>query len=74
MHERSNFKNMNTVMLNNGLVMPQMGYGVYQIPPAECERCVLDAPAARHRLADTSKSLFFVRPSAVAAQMSMDRG
>ncbi len=24
-------------------VMPQMGYGVYQVDPKECERCVLDA-------------------------------
>lgn len=33
---------MNTVKLNNGIEMPQMGYGVYQVSPAECERCVSD--------------------------------
>lgn len=30
---------MKTVTLNNGVVMPQIGYGVYQVDPAECERC-----------------------------------
>ena len=34
---------MNKVTLNNGVEMPQMGYGVYQVSPAECERCVNDA-------------------------------
>lgn len=29
---------MNTITLNNGVKMPQMGYGVYQVSPAECER------------------------------------
>jgi len=56
MHERFNFKNMNTITLNNGLAMPQMGYGVYQIPPAECERCVLDALEAGYRLVDTAQA------------------
>ena len=30
---------MNTVKLNNGVEMPQMGYGVYQVSPVECLRC-----------------------------------
>lgn len=34
---------MKTVTLNNGVKMPQVGYGVYQVTPAECERCVADA-------------------------------
>ena len=34
---------MDTIKLNNGVKMPQMGYGVYQVSPAECERCVSDA-------------------------------
>ena len=34
---------MKTVTLNNGVVMPQIGYGVYQVSPAECERSVADA-------------------------------
>ena len=28
---------MDTVKLNNGVEMPQMGYGVYQVSPAECD-------------------------------------
>ena len=35
---------MEKVMLNNGVTMPVLGFGVFQIPDAkECERCVLDA-------------------------------
>lgn len=34
---------MNTIELRNGVRMPQMGYGVYQVSPSECERCVSDA-------------------------------
>ena len=34
---------MNYVTLNNGVKMPQLGYGVYQVDPQEAERCVLDA-------------------------------
>ena len=31
------------VTLNNGVKMPILGYGVYQVTKDECERCVLDA-------------------------------
>ena len=34
---------MNKIKLSNGVEMPQMGYGVYQVSPDECERCVMDA-------------------------------
>ena len=47
---------MNTVTLNNGVKMPQMGYGVYQVTPAECERCVLDAISVGYRLIDTAQA------------------
>ena len=36
-------------LLNNGVKMPVLGYGVYQVDPAECERCVADAIAAGYR-------------------------
>ena len=36
---------MQTIKLNNGVEMPQMGYGVFQVSPEECERCVSDALA-----------------------------
>ena len=45
-----------TVTLNNGVLMPLLGYGVYQIPPTECERCVSDAIAAGYRLIDTAQA------------------
>ena len=47
---------MNTITLNNGVKMPQMGYGVYQVSPAECERCVLDAISAGYRMIDTAQA------------------
>ncbi len=34
---------MQTVKLNNGIEMPILGYGVFQVSPEECERCVLNA-------------------------------
>ena len=34
---------MEYVTLNNGVEMPILGYGVYQVTPEECELCVLDA-------------------------------
>ena len=47
---------MNTVTLNNGVEMPQMGYGVYQVSPAECERCVSDALGVGYRMIDTAQA------------------
>ncbi len=47
---------MNTVTLNNGVVMPQIGYGVYQVDPAECERCVSDALQVGYRMIDTAQA------------------
>lgn len=49
---------MNYVTLHNGVKMPQLGYGVYQIPKSECERCVLDALDVGYRLIDTAQSYF----------------
>lgn len=48
---------MQTVMLNNGVAMPIIGYGVFQIPDhQECRRCVSDAIQAGYRLIDTAAS------------------
>lgn len=49
---------MQTVTLNNGVVMPQLGYGVYQVTKDECERCVADALKVGYRLIDTAQSYF----------------
>ncbi|MDY5986179.1 MAG: aldo/keto reductase [Lachnoclostridium sp.] len=40
------------------ILMPQLGYGVYQVTKAECEHCVLDALKAGYRLIDTAQSYF----------------
>ena len=47
---------MQYVTLNNGVKMPQLGYGVYQVSQEECERCVLDAIGAGYRSIDTAQS------------------
>ncbi|TDU73560.1 aldo/keto reductase [Streptomyces sp. KS 21] len=45
---------MQTVTLSNGVEMPILGFGVYQIPPEETERAVSDALAAGYRSLDTA--------------------
>ncbi|MDQ5846319.1 MAG: aldo/keto reductase [Acidobacteriota bacterium] len=48
---------MQTLVLNNGVAMPIVGYGVYQIPDhQECARCVVDAIEVGYRLIDTAVS------------------
>lgn len=49
---------MNYMTLNNGVKMPQLGYGVYQVSKEECERCVADALKVGYRLIDTAQSYF----------------
>ncbi len=49
---------MEYVELNNGVKMPQLGYGVYQVTKDECERCVLDALSVGYRSIDTAQSYF----------------
>src|SRR6185369_1194825 len=49
--------NMQSVKLNNGVDMPMLGFGVFQIPDlAECERSVVDAIETGYRLIDTAAS------------------
>ncbi|MFJ6792853.1 aldo/keto reductase [Streptomyces sp. NPDC091268] len=43
-----------TVKLNNGTLMPQIGYGVWQVPDAEAERAVTTALEAGYRSIDTA--------------------
>lgn len=49
---------MDYVTLANGVKMPQLGYGVYQVTKEECERCVLDALEVGYRAIDTAQSYF----------------
>ena len=48
---------MQSVRLNNGLQMPILGFGIFQVKDlAECERSVIDAIATGYRLIDTAAS------------------
>lgn len=47
---------MEYVTLNNGVKMPILGYGVYQTPPEETERCVLEAIQTGYRSIDTAQA------------------
>lgn len=49
---------MEYTTLSNGLKMPILGYGVYQVTKDECERCVTDALEVGYRLIDTAQSYF----------------
>lgn len=49
---------MEKVRLHNGVEMPILGYGVYQVTPEECERCVSDALSAGYRSIDTAQAYF----------------
>lgn len=49
---------MEYVVLQNGVKMPKLGYGVYQVSKEECERCVSDALSIGYRLIDTAQAYF----------------
>lgn len=49
---------MEYVTLSNGVKMPVLGYGVYQVTKEECERCVLDALKAGYRSIDTAQAYY----------------
>ena len=47
---------MKYITLNNGIKMPILGYGVFQVNPEECERCVSDAIETGYRSIDTAQA------------------
>lgn len=49
---------MEYVTLNNGVKMPMLGYGVYQVSKEECKSCVAEALKCGYRLIDTAQSYF----------------
>lgn len=49
---------MKTVILNNGIEMPTLGYGVWQITPEKCEYYVSEALKAGYRLIDTAQAYY----------------
>ena len=46
------------IKLNNGVEMPVLGYGVFQVPPQEAERCVSDALSVGYHMIDTAQAYF----------------
>ena len=49
---------METIKLSNGVEIPLLGYGVFQVSPEECERCVSDALSVGYRLIDTAQAYY----------------
>lgn len=50
---------MDTIQLSNGVAMPTLGFGTYQITDlAQCEQCVLDAVTAGFRMIDTAQAYY----------------
>ena len=49
---------MEYTILNNGVKMPLLGYGVYLVSPEVCERCVLEAISMGYRLIDTAQAYY----------------
>lgn len=47
---------MRTVKLNNGVEMPLLGYGVFQVSPSQTEACVMDALNVGYRMIDTAQA------------------
>ena len=72
---------MKDARLNNGVMMPAIGFGVYQIPADETERVVSDAIEAGYRMFDTAASYFneeqvgnAVRQSGIKSERHQARG
>ncbi len=49
---------METIKLNNGVEMPVIGYGVFQVDPQEAARCVTDAISVGYRSIDTAQAYY----------------
>jgi diketogulonate reductase-like aldo/keto reductase len=53
---RTGLSSIPTTTLNNGVEMPMLGFGVFQIPEDDTERCVLEALETGYRMLDTAAS------------------
>ena len=65
---------MEYVTLDNGIKMPKLGYGVYQVSKDECEKAVYDAIKVGYRLIDTAQSYFNEEEVGNAAQKAIKDG
>ena len=71
-HDQDGASAMRTVTLNNGVEMPQLGLGVFQVQDlADCERSVIDALEAGYRLIDTAAS--YLNEEAVGRAIKQQR-
>ena len=61
---------MENAVLSNGVQMPMLGYGVYQVSKEECERCVSDALEVGYRHIDTAQAYFNEREVGDAVRKS----
>ncbi|HIH69914.1 aldo/keto reductase [Methermicoccus shengliensis] len=62
------------VILNNGVKMPILGYGVYQIPPEQTEECVYEAIKGGYRLIDTASAYMNEEGVGRAVKRAVDEG
>ena len=68
-------RNMMFATLSNGVKMPMLGYGVYQVSQDDCERCVRDALEVGYRHIDTAQSYYNEEQVGTAiAASGIDRG
>ena len=65
---------MQNVKLNNGVEMPLLGYGTYQIPNSEAQRCVEDALSVGYRLIDTAQAYANEEAIGAALKTAMEGG
>src|SRR5829696_7841224 len=62
------------VTLNNGVQMPILGFGVFQVPDEQTEQVVTDALAAGHRSIDTAAAYGIEEASAARSPRAASRG
>ena len=65
---------MQMIKLNNGVTMPQLGYGVYQIPPKETAQAVYEAIKAGYRLIDTAAIYGNEKETGLGIKRALDEG
>ncbi|SET27488.1 2,5-diketo-D-gluconate reductase A [Enterococcus malodoratus] len=65
---------MQTIKLNNGVEMPQLGFGVYQIPLAETAEAVYQAIQAGYRLIDTASVYGNEKETGEGIKRAIDEG
>lgn len=65
---------MEFIRLNNGVKMPILGFGTYQIDPKDTQRCVEDALSVGYRLVDTAQAYFNEEGVGAALKTAMRGG